>query len=608
MSEAYLVEPQPRVLEVFESFGFADRALKEVAVGFEACFYEPDEKGRIRRVDKHPEGVPGMSRFNGSVCHQGRIETWLSDAIAEFSGGAIRVERALLPEALDINDGTDAEHPVRVVLRKLPDDNAEPEQYGHKVQNGLYRQFDGDQNQQNGVNGATEDLEVVRAKYVLGCDGAHSWVRQQLGIEHKGETTDFVWGVLDIVPVTDLPDIRKRCAIHSQNDGTVMVIPRENGLVRLYIQLREVDHHEAAGDNTLPNGGAKKRVDRSKISADHILATAKKIFYPYSLESAETHWFTAYQIGQRVATAFHKDNRVFIAGDACHTHSPKAGQGMNVSMMDTFNLAWKVAYVVKGLADPSILATYETERKAVAEDLIAFDQKLSRLYSSKPGEISMEEFRSVFDKGAAFTTGCTVNYDASLLVDKPADKLRDEPYCSPLATKLAIGMRFPDSRLIMQCDARPWFLNQQLPSTGQFRLLVFVGDYAQNPALGEQMNGVGEFLARPENDLSEAVLQKMLVHASPQDKAEWDDFPLVFRPRDKRGVMNYWLIFADTPSLHDAKAGDAYETYGIRKDVGAAVLLRPDGYVAKVTEPTVDGIKDMFGFLARFLVGLKPSA
>ncbi len=140
------------------------------------------------------------------------------------------------------------------------------------------------------------------------------------------------------------------------------------------------------------------------------------------------------------------------------------------------------------------------------------------------------------------------------------------------------------------------------------RLLVFVGDYAQNPALGEQMNGVGEFLARPENDLSEAVLQKMLVHASPQDKAEWDDFPLVFRPRDKRGVMNYWLIFADTPSLHDAKAGDAYETYGIRKDVGAAVLLRPDGYVAKVTEPTVDGIKDMFGFLARFLVGLKPSA
>jgi phenol 2-monooxygenase len=597
---------QPRVLEVFETFGFADRAAKEVATGFEATYYEPDENGRIRRVDVKPEGVPGISRFNGSVVHQGRIETWISDAIEEFSNGEIKVDRPVLPEALDMDDGVDAEYPVRVVLRKLPDDNADPEQFGHKVQNGLYRQFDGDQNQQNGLNGGADDLEVVRAKYVIGCDGAHSWVRKQLGIEHKGETTDFLWGVLDILPITDMPDIRKRISIHSQNDGSIMVIPRENGLVRLYIQLREVDHHESVGDNALPEG-AKKRVDRSKITADRILAVAQKIFEPYTLEAAETHWFTAYQIGQRVAASFQKDNRVFIAGDACHTHSPKAGQGMNVSMMDTFNLAWKIAYVVKGLADPSILATYETERKAVADDLIAFDQKLSRLYSSKPGEISMDEFRSVISKGSAFTTGCTVNYDASLLIDKPADKTRNDPFFTPLATKLAVGMRFPDAKVVMQCDARPWFMNQRLPSTGQFRLLVFIGDYAQNPALREQMNGIGEFLAQPENSLPLSVLQKMIIHASPQAKVEWDDFPIAFRPRDERRVMDYWSIFADTPSLHD-KTGDAYETWGIQKDVGAAVVLRPDGYVAKITEPTVEGVKDIFAFLSKFLVGLKPSA
>ncbi|KAK3381032.1 phenol 2-monooxygenase [Podospora didyma] len=609
---------QPRVLEVFETFGFVDRAIKEVAVGYEACFYEPDETGRIRRVDKIPEGVPGISRFNGSVIHQGRIETWLSDAIEEFSGGALTVERPLAPESLEIESAdSTSEYPVRVVLKRLPDDNASPEQFGHKVENGLYRQFEGDQI--NPVSSSQDDTEVLRAKYVLGCDGAHSWVRKQLGIEHKGETTDYVWGVLDIVPVTDFPDIRKRCSIHSKDGGSIMVIPRENGIVRLYIQLEgvanEADEATNVADDSTPstatNGEKKKaRVDRSKLTSEHILATAQNIFKPYSLEVAEMHWFTAYQIGQRVATHFQKDNRVFIAGDACHTHSPKAGQGMNVSMMDTFNLAWKIAYVVKGLAKPSILTTYEDERHTVAEDLIAYDLKLSRLFSSKPGEISTEEFRRVIDQGSAFTTGCTVDYGASLLMDKPADQPRDVPYCSPLATKLAIGMRLPDAKLVMQSDARPWFLNQQLPSTGQFRLLIFIGDYAQTPALKTQLSDIGAFLAESETALQKLrddnVLQPLLIHASPQAKVEWDDFPIVFRPRDKRGVMNYWLILADTPSMHEI-TGDAYEKYGIDKGVGAAVLLRPDGYVTKITEPTVEGIKDIWKFLSRFLVALEPS-
>lgn len=445
---------------------------------------------------------------------------------------------------------------------------------------------------------------------VLGADGAHSWVRKQLEIEHKGETTDYVWGVLDIVPITNFPDIRKRCSIHSQDGGSIMVIPRENGIVRLYIQLREgIEHKVEDGvvKDELPAGEKKKaRVDRTKLTAEHILATAQNIFKPYTLDVAEMHWFTAYQIGQRVATNFRKGN-VFIAGDACHTHSPKAGQGMNVSMMDTFNLAWKIAYVVKGLAKPSILDTYEQERHAVAEDLIAYDQQLSRLFSSKPGEISTKEFQSVIDKGSAFTTGTTVNYDASILIDKPADAVRAVPYYNPLAKKLAVGMRLPDTKFVMQSDARPWFLNQRLPSTGEFRLLLFIGDFAQNPALKKQMHEIGDFLAAPENSLEtlrqKKVLQTMLIHASPQDKVEWDDFPEVFRPRDERKVMNYWLIMGDTPSFHE-KTGESYEHYGISREVGAAILLRPDGYVTKVTEPTLEGVKDIWKWLGNFLVDL----
>lgn len=132
----------------------------------------------------------------------------------------------------------------------------------------------------------------------------------------EGEQTDFIWGVLDIIPITDFPDIRMRCAIHSANSGSVMVIPRENKLVRLYIQLTEVQK----------DGGA---VDRSTITPQAILKAAQKSMAPYKLTYDYCDWWTAYQIGQRVGDQFSASERIFLAGDAVHTHSPKAGQGMS---------------------------------------------------------------------------------------------------------------------------------------------------------------------------------------------------------------------------------------------------------------------------------------
>ena len=106
-----------------------------------------------------------------------------------------------------------------------------------------------------------------------------------------------------------------RCAVHSESSGSLMVIPRENKLVRLYIQLTEIKP-DASG-----------RADRSKITPDTIIKAAQKIIAPYKLTYEFCHWWTAYQIGQRVGTNFDYRNRVFLAGDAVHTHSPKAGQG-----------------------------------------------------------------------------------------------------------------------------------------------------------------------------------------------------------------------------------------------------------------------------------------
>ena len=78
--------------------------------------------------------------------------------------------------------------------------------------------------------------------------------------------------------------------------------------------------------------------------------------------------------------------RVFIAGDACHTHSAKAGQGMNVSMQDTFNLGWKLAAVLRGTSSPTLLHTYSAERQAIAKQLIDFDREFARMFSAPPKE------------------------------------------------------------------------------------------------------------------------------------------------------------------------------------------------------------------------------
>ncbi|KAK5206131.1 hypothetical protein LTR41_008000 [Exophiala xenobiotica] len=623
---------QPRVLEVFNSFGLVHRALQECSVGFEACYYEPDDEGKkIVRVDRKPEGVPGISRFNGSVVHQGRIEAWLTDCIDENSKGKMKVERPKKPESIIFDEEKlqDLEaYPISVLVKALTDDEATPEQYGSEIQNGLYRQFDGDQDRQT----VGTSFEKINAKYVIGADGAHSWVRKQLGIIAEGESTDFVWGVLDMVPITDFPDIRKRCSIHSVNEGSIMVIPREKGIVRFYTQLKGTARHdenrtseEQARDRAEGKTGSVARVDRSKVTAEKILETAQKIFANYKLEAAEVHWFTAYQIGQRVANSFQLHNRAFIVGDACHTHSPKAGQGMNVSMMDSFNLAWKIAHVIKGLAKPEILDTYQAERRQVAQDLIDFDIKLSRLYSGRH-EVSTDEFRSLVELGNAFSTGCNVDYDKSILVDKPnpselapsrsfAGKV---PFHHPFATRIAIGMRLPDTKFVCHCDGRPWFLCDRMSSDGRWRVITFIGDYKTYPVLEEQMQSLGEYLKSPGCFVSkytpglqrgadfDTVFENLLVHAASLQASEWEDFPQAWRPRDSRRVMDYWKIYADAEAPH-GNTGDGYEKYEIDPSKGALVVVRPDGYVAVVTEPTLEGMKRVTKFFDDIMIPTIPN-
>lgn len=369
-----------------------------------------------------------------------------------------------------------------------------------------------------------------------------------------------------------------------------MVIPRENKLVRLYIQLTEIKP-DASG-----------RADRSKITPDTIIKAAQKIIAPYKLTYEYCDWWTAYQIGQRVGTNFDFKSRVFLAGDAVHTHSPKAGQGMNVSMQDAYNLGWKLGLVVKGIAKPEILKTYQSERRRVAKDLIDFDHKFSRLFSGRPAKdildesgVSMDEFKNAFLKGNMFASGLSVDYGASMLVAKEGNAAEqgDGSDVSPslktavigkqeLATHTKIGMRFPSFKVVNQADARPWHFQERLRSDGRFRLIVFAG----NVLSPSQKSRLGSFCSALSSSSIASHLYKdidvLTLHSARRTDVELlRDFPEVLHPFDKRTGWDYDSVYADDKSYHEGD-GEAYKNYGVEKETGCVVVTRPDQYVGYI--------------------------
>ena len=137
-----------------------------------------------------------------------------------------------------------------------------------------------------------------------------------------GRRTDHVWGVIDNIPLIDFPDIRTACAIHSSTAGIILNIPREDRINRLYVQLGLEDDSN----------------NHANMYPRTMIETARKIMAPYTVGYKYCDWWSLYKIDQRISPKFSISNRIFLAGDAVHTHSPKLGQGMNVSMQDAYNI------------------------------------------------------------------------------------------------------------------------------------------------------------------------------------------------------------------------------------------------------------------------------
>ncbi|KAJ8292420.1 Phenol hydroxylase [Rhodotorula toruloides] len=600
----------PRSLEIFESLGIIEQVQKEASPMSEINFWAPcPETGRLVRTGQIPDTTPGLSRFQQTILHQGRVETHLLDDAQKHSQGAIAPERSMLPDTLSIDESLVADHnshPITLTVRHLSEGESTPDAYKFDdkgVRSGLFRSSLLSAAEEEGLykkDGTAERVETVKARYLIGCDGAHSWTRRQLGVKMLGDQTNFVWGVLDLVPRTNFPDIRMACAIQSANFGSIMVIPQPRDLVRLYIQLP-----------IRVEPGAY--LDKSRITSETILATARKILHPYTLDYESIDWFTGYHVGQRLTESFAQYNRVFLAGDACHTHSPKAGQGMNTSMQDTWNLCWKLGLVATGLAKPELLETYSLERQPVAAALLSLDCKLARSWSSKRHQLqkgreedrNAEKLGEIIAKGKAFTLGISINYADSIIVGKDGSRgaVTSKQY---LASKLPVGERFYSAQVVNQASATADELTTRIPFTGAFRLLVFPGDITK-PAAKERLQKLADYLDSPESVVSKytpgdlprwAVIDPVTVHCAERTAVELYDFPQpsIFQPH------NYKRIYCDGPSHHRGD-GKAYETYGISKEEGAIVVVRPDQYTGLIV-----GLEDtdmLDAYFAQFMLPAK---
>jgi phenol 2-monooxygenase len=208
-----------------------------------------------------------------------------------------------------------------------------------------------------------------------------------------GDSSNAIWVVMDLYPQTNFPDIRKKSILHSDT-GNLIIIPREgNAMVRFYIELPDKE--------------------ANNVDMEYLHERSRLIFQPYTMEIAKTAWWSAYAIGQRQADHFTKEHRIFLTGDACHTHSPKAGQGMNVSLQDGHNIGWKLGLVLTGRAPPQLLETYVSERQQTATELIDFDRYFTKLFSTsyrREHGISSDHFKEQFVKAGRYTAGLAVKY------------------------------------------------------------------------------------------------------------------------------------------------------------------------------------------------------
>jgi phenol 2-monooxygenase len=543
---------QPKTIETLRQMRLAEPLLRKGVRIYDIAFWKSTPEQSLHRTGREVHYPPVVDLLDPYILlvHQGMVESLFEDDLNE-RGTAVSRNTAFV----DFDYTPTAIRPLKV-------------------------------NCQQDANQARKSFYT---RYVVGCDGAHSKVRKCIpGATPVGSSTDAVWGVLDGVLDTNFPDIWSKVVVQHDTLGSVLMIPRERGLTRLYIELRPGSHEAVGGEES---------------TQEFVQQRAREIMKPYQLDWKNVEWFGRYKIGQRVAAKFtDMEQRAFIAGDASHTHSPKAAQGMNTSMHDAWNLAWKLNFATRDLAKPSLLTTYEQERKKIAQDLIDFDyEHANAFHDGDPAALAAN-----FTKNVAFISGYGVSYQPNVL--NVHSKGYNRGHLTP-------GFLLPPAKVTRYIDANPVDIQTDIPTLGQFRLYFFAHNiHAALPFLETVSNAhvsstsyVGRVtaagnasyttqppLAAPHDQFVlparytpiSGIFTYALVTDMDRNNIEIKDLPPTFRD-------SAFTFYLDDIPDKDTRKQSCMDKWLDGLDVDEVVVLnvRPDGYVGTVRR-FADGSKE----------------
>ena len=542
-----------RTIEIMEAFNCSEMIVKESYQLKQNAFWEPDSAHpeNIKRTHKIADARLGLSEFTHSIVNQARLHEILLE-------GMKNSVTHLVP------------HYSRRLLSVDMDSQVTQDLSAYPVTATFERSDEGDANK----------IETVRARFIIGTDGARSAVRKGMSIALEGDSANKAWGVMDVLVVTDYPDIRVKSFIQSKENGAVMTIPREGGyLIRMYVELELLDKGQRAAD--------------IQLTEKDIIAKMQLIFSPYTVSVKEVAWWSIYEVGQRVADRFddrplnNAENlipRGFVAGDACHTHSPKGGWGLNTSLPDTFNLGWKLAAVLQGKSHPKLLQTYSPERRKVAQQLIEADKQLSKLVATSPTAKQSEQqiktditdIEKFMARQNGFVAGTAIEYFPSYICTGQENQT--------LATGFNIGQRFHSAEAIRVSDGRCQHLGHLNKADGRWRLFIFGSDQNPTDSTSDSAQLI-HFLAKsesspvikytPEGTDIDSVIDVYGVFQQ-QDLAIEEIPGFLWPAKGKYGLNDYEKVF------HADQDNDIYALRGIDRSRGCMVIVRPDQHIANI--------------------------
>lgn len=228
--------------------------------------------------------------------------------------------------------------------------------------------------------------EKIQSRYLIGADGSQSFVRNHFAIPFNIIRPQIVWAVIDGIISTDFPKVPEIIVFQAETSD-VAWIPREGEIDRFYV-----------------------RMDTKDFSLEDAIAKINHAIQSHSLHFKEIVWFSQFSVKESVAEKFFVQDRIFLAGDACHIHSVNGGQGLNTGLADAFNLMWKLNMVMNFGASAKLLESYEDERRSVAQSVIETSGELVRSTKYSQNGTHAQDYVKIVQRRAGNITGMGIRY------------------------------------------------------------------------------------------------------------------------------------------------------------------------------------------------------